>query len=146
MSSNYFDDVGAFHVKFNLPVSPESSLAIYRPTGYLSETEFNFRTAFLFEELKEWIEAYGEQNVVKMADALVDLVWVALGTAHYLGIPFDSLWHEVKRANMEKRPWQEGDPIKPRNVQGFEVVKPEGWKPPDIEGIIERFRAVYGFR
>lgn len=146
--SNYFDDVALFHVSFQLPVSVESvppSHPLTRAPGIPTSQEVDFRTAFLFEEISEFVRGYGERDLSKMSDALVDIVWVALGTAHYLGIPFDALWKEVRRANMEKRPWQEGDQIKPRNTMGLEVTKPEGWKPPNIAGVIKNFRKAYGF-
>lgn len=126
-----FDDVGEFHEKMNLPTSS------IREPQFVSEGEFNFRTAFLFEEKRELIEGFAERDLAKVADALADLVWVALGTAHYFGIPFNEVWEEVRRANMAKRPWQEGDPLKPRNVVGLEVVKPLGWRPPDIDACLQ---------
>ena len=142
---NYFVDVGNFHVKFDLPVSAETHSASKsaRNPQVLSKQEFHYRDAFLHEEHREFIEGYAEKNLAKMADALADIVWIALGTAHYLGIPFDAVWQEVKRANMEKRPWAEGDPVKPRNVVGMEVVKPQGWKPPAVEDTIQAFTAIY---
>lgn len=146
---NYFDDVAEFHDRFQLPISAESAPITHplvRSPQVLSESEFNYRDSFLHEEHREFIEGYAEEDLGKMADALVDLVWVALGTAHYLGIPFDALWREVKLANMEKRPWQDGDPIKPRNALGLEVVKPEGWTPPRIHRIIRAFAVANGFR
>lgn len=146
---NYFDDVAAFHDKMGLPVSAESTEPGYgnvRPPQIIDLKEFNYRLAFLFEEIAELIMSHSQENLAKSADALVDIVWVALGTAHYFGIPFDALWREVQRANMEKRPWQEGDPLKPRNAAGLEVVKPEGWRPPDIDGVIRDFQAAHGFR
>lgn len=143
--SNYFDDVGRFHGQFDLPVSHETwAKTGTRLPGVISTTEFNFRIAFLFEELKELIEGNEAGDLGRVADALVDLVWVALGTAHYCGLPFDALWKEVQRANMEKRPWREGDPIKPRNAQGLEIVKPDGWVPPDIEGVLTDFQHKLG--
>lgn len=143
---NYFDDVGRFHGKFDLPVSHETwAKTGTRPPGILSKQEMDYRTAFMFEEIHEWIVAYGEKDFVKMADALIDLTWVVLGTAHYLGIPFHALWLEVQRANMEKRPWREGDPLKPRNTQGLEIVKPEGWRPPDIRGVLRDFNLAMQF-
>lgn len=145
---NYFDDVGEFHGRFNLPISAESvqpTHPLIRGPQIPLKNEVDFRTAFMLEEISEFIQGYGARDMAKMADALVDLAWVTLGTAHYMGIPFDSLWREVKRANMEKRPWKEGDPIKPRNTTGLEIVKPDGWRPPDIHGVIQEFRKATGF-
>lgn len=145
---NYFDDVAEFHVSMGLPVSAESMVPteISQTPTPIEFSAFNYRLAFLFEEIRELIEGNVKQDLAKVADALVDIVWVALGTAHYAGIPFDALWEEVKRANMEKRPWKEGDPIKPRNALGLEVVKPDGWRPPDIDGVLRKFRETFGWR
>ena len=145
--SNFFDDVGRFHGKFNLPVSHET----WRRTGtskpgLISKRDFDFRVNFMHEEIRELIEGNAQGNLTQIADALVDLVYVALGTAHYFGLPFQALWDEVHRANMEKQPWKEGDPVKPRNASGLEVVKPEGWLPPDIEGVIRDFRDYHGMK
>lgn len=146
---NYFDDVADFHAKMGLPVSAESTHPAYpgiRPPGILSPKEFEYRWMFLHEELLELVKGFEKGDLAGFGDALVDIVYVVLGTAHYAGIPFNALWQEVQRANMEKRPWKEGDPIKPRNTTGLEVVKPEGWKPPDISGILRQFRQAYGFK
>lgn len=142
---NYFDDVGVFHAKFNLPVSEESAMVTTQvnndPPRILTKREFEFRTAFLYEEQREFTEAHAMGDLARCADALADIVWVALGTAHLMGLPFDAVWNEVKRANYAKRPWSDGDPVKPRNVVGLEIVKPEGWQPPDIEQALETFMA-----
>ncbi len=145
---NYFDDVAEFHQKMGLPVSAESvtPVEISQTPGVLSSKEFDYRLAFLFEEIAELVKAFERGDLSQFSDALVDIVYVTLGTAHYAGIPFNALWQEVQRANMEKRPWREGDPIKPRNTTGLEVVKPEGWRPPDIDGVIRDFRKAFGFR
>lgn len=142
--SDYFSDVADFHVKFELPVSIESRSSTFPKIRYpnlLSESEFNYRISFLFEEIRELIEGQGERNLAKVADSIVDAVYVLLGTAHYMGLPFDTLWEAVHRANMTKRPWREGDPIKPRNVQGLEIVKPEGWVGPNIQRILDIYSA-----
>lgn len=132
----YFSDVGAFHAKMGLPVAGSAE-----PRA-LSYSEFKYRRDFLIEELMEFMEAYYDRDVAQMGDALVDLVYVALGTAHYMGLPFEELWAEVQRANMAKRRWQEGDAVKPRaaGVPGLDVIKPPGWVGPDVEGVIARFR------
>lgn len=146
---SYFDDVGKFHVKMGLPVAllaeggrtpVDGRLPVEVQPQLLERVVLDFRTDFLFEELREWIEANAEGDLARAADALVDLVYVALGTAHFMGLPFNALWNEVQRANLEKRPWREGDPIKPRNSVGaLDIVKPEGWRPPDVEGVLGRF-------
>jgi predicted HAD superfamily Cof-like phosphohydrolase len=137
-----FADVGDFHQKMGLPV------AGHMLPRQLTNEEFDYRRDFMLEELTEFTDAFAENDGPGMADALVDLVYVALGTAHYMGLPFDELWDEVQRANMAKRRWREGDPVKPRaaGAPGLDVVKPEGWVGPDIAGVLGRFRERVGGR
>lgn len=132
---SYFEHVGEFHERMGLPVAGRSVPCLMR------HGDFRYRVAFLMEEMRELIEAHASGDVAGAADALADLVWVACGTAHYMGVPLDLVWCEIRRANMEKRPWQEGDPVKPRNVGHVEgeVVKPPGWRPPDVHGVLADF-------
>ncbi len=129
-----FQDVAMFHEKFGLPVAEAEGGS--QPCALPSKELIRYRIAFLYEELTELTEACDRNDIVEVADALADIIWVALGTAHYFGIPFDQVWHEVRRSNMEKRRWQDGDPVKPRAAHladmGPEIVKPEGWRRPDI--------------
>lgn len=131
---------------FGLPVA--RSAAGGQKPELLSVELYAYRLKFMKEELAEFMTADGEKDLAGMADALVDLVWVALGTAHYLGIPFDHVWEEVRRANMAKRRWRDGDPVKPRaehlKNMGPEIVKPLGWQPPDIDAVLDREASFYG--
>jgi predicted HAD superfamily Cof-like phosphohydrolase len=122
-----FEDVGEFHRQMGLPHQELGQVP-----RFMESRELDFRLSFLHEELTEFIEAHARGNLSGCADALADLIWVAYGTAHHMKIPLDEVWAEVRRANMEKRRWQEGDPVKPRNYTEIEVVKPTGWKAPDI--------------
>ena len=125
---SYFEDVLSFHAKFNLPRGGS-------PRTFDEET-FNFRLEFLHEELDEFHKAFAEGNLPGMADALVDLVYVALGTAAMMGIPFDECWREVQAANMRKVRANGADDERSKRKNSLDVVKPEGWKPPDIAGVL----------
>lgn len=126
--SNNFEDVKAFHEKFGVPIGDEPHI--------LDLDAFEFRLKFLREETDEFEDAFMEGDLAGMADALVDLVYVTLGTAAWMGLPWQKLWDEVQRANMDKVSAAEsGDPDA---RHGFDVRKPEGWRPPDIEGVLER--------
>jgi predicted HAD superfamily Cof-like phosphohydrolase len=118
--SNY-EDVHAFHLKFDLPPPVTPRL--------LDEETFEFRRRFLEEELTELVEAQLEGDMVKAADALVDLVYVALGTAVMMGLPWQELWDNVQRANMAKVRAQSADESKRGST--LDVVKPPGWNAPD---------------
>jgi predicted HAD superfamily Cof-like phosphohydrolase len=125
----FFDDVGRFHRKFDLPVA---GLATCVPMTKENEA---YRIRFLQEELDEFKDACAAGDLPEMVDALVDLAWVAMGTAHYLGAPFNEAWAEVVRANLEKIRVA-NDPNKPYRAPGA-VVKPQGWAPPRIGEVID---------
>ena len=131
-NNSNFDDVGAFHQRFELPNSNDG--VEKRPLDF---TTFDFRRRFMQEEVDEFVEAWEDGDEAGQADALIDLVYVAMGTAHLMGLPWQALWDEVQRANMTKqRASADGSDSKRGNA--LDVVKPPGWTPPDIEGILER--------
>jgi predicted HAD superfamily Cof-like phosphohydrolase len=70
-----------------------------------------------------------------MADALVDIVYVAMGTAYMMGLPWQQLWDEVQRSNMDKVRASDASQSKRKN--SLDVVKPQGWVGPDLKRIIE---------
>jgi len=99
----------------------------------------NFRTAFLMEELAEYTNAITKKDAAGALDALVDIVYIALGTAWLFNLPFEKAWTEVQKANMSK--------IRAKDKTGkrgtkFDVVKPKDWKAPNIEKIIEEEREI----
>ena len=116
-----FEDVQAFHEKFQVPRALSPRL--------LDPVTFEFRNKFLQEELDEFVEGFVERDLHKMGDALVDLVYVALGTADIMGLPWDKLWDEVQRANMAKE--RATRPEDSKRGSTLDVIKPPGWTPPD---------------
>lgn len=134
---SYFDDVGEFHARFELP-----TVGTVAPT-LLDDDTLQFRLKFLHEELIELTLAHGRGDLAGFLDGLVDLVYVAAGTAHFAGLPFDAAWAEVQRANMAKeRVLAANDPRSTRKSK-YDVVKPVGWTPPNIEAIIDRHRRLW---
>lgn len=127
----YFDDVGNFHRKFGLP-----RFGDVEPPQLLEPDVQVFRQRFMDEELEEFYIACEMRDLPKAADALVDLVYVALGTAHMLRIPFDECWDAVQRANMAKERAKSADDERSTRKHRFDVVKPEGWESPNIASII----------
>lgn len=131
-----FKDVGEFHTKFGLPVSDGIAQEI-------SMELRDFRLRFLLEELAELADGYGlelewklherggKQDLPKIADSLIDLSYVTLGTGHYHHFPWGLLFTEVQRANLSKeRAASDGSD----SVRGssFDVVKPMTWRGPAI--------------
>lgn len=102
---------------------------------HIKDEDAAHRLKALQEELDELAEAYALRDLPKISDALVDLVIFALGTAVLHDLPWNDLFDEVMRANNNKTP---GNPGKNRNVLNgpVDLIKPDGWKPPDIEGVL----------
>lgn len=126
-----YEDVRKFHLKFGLPTVDDGN----RP-GFPDRATAVFRLAFLAEELTEMREAIEEKDLAGVADAIVDLVYVALGTAHFFHLPFDELWREVHRANMQKERAESASDSKRGTT--LDVVKPEGWVGPQIQDVLDR--------
>lgn len=158
-----FEAVGDFHRKF--------LLEHYKPGSvprHISREMAEFRLRFLAEELNELIAAYEQKDLAGIADALVDLTYIALGTAHLHGLPWEALFAEVQAANMKKERCEidhtymsaQFGLASPDYVNGCyyrdkdgvhcglspfkhskrgsinDVLKPKGWTPPDIEGVL----------
>jgi len=125
-------DIDNFHKKYGF----EKNEKINIPNN--SEL-INFRTAFLMEELAEYTNAITKKDAAGALDALVDIVYIALGTAWLFNLPFEKAWNEVQKANMNK--------IRAKDKTGkrgtkFDVIKPKDWKAPNIEKIIEEEREI----
>jgi hypothetical protein len=119
-SPSMFEDVSYFHWEV-LSVVPPSS-----PT-LISQDFVLERGRFLQEELDEYLTDGLSGNIVGVADALADIIYVALGTAYQMGLPFDEIWKAVQRANVRKRPG-----ITKRG-NAIDAIKPEGWVGPETE-------------
>jgi len=109
-----------FHEKFGVPVAKHPM--------QLTAEDFHFRYAFMHEELEEFAEAWGASNLVKQADALIDLAYVVFGTAAMMGLPWEKLFDAVHEANMKKRKTLVDEP---GSRHKFDVRKPEGWVGPE---------------
>lgn len=136
-----FDDVGDFHRKFDLPsVPPGGGGAEPSYVDAFDEDLYQFRLKFLKEEIRELEQAWKAGDLAGVADALLDLTYVAKGTAHLLGLPWQELWDEVQRANMSKIRASTADESARATGRGHasDVLKPPDFVPPDIAGILER--------
>jgi hypothetical protein len=94
------------------------------------------RVQMMIEELREFAEAVRDGDLEKQADSLVDLDYFLLGTAAMMGLPYDALFAEVHRANMGKVLCASAE--ESARLNKLDCKKPEGWRPPDIAGVLER--------
>lgn len=83
------------------------------------------------EEFDETLTAFFRGDTIEVADGIADLVWVLMGLASSVGIPFDQVWDEVKASNMSKV--VDGKLIKREDGK---VMKPEGYFRPDINAVL----------
>jgi Phosphoribosyl-ATP pyrophosphohydrolase len=97
---------------------------------HLTKRKLDERVVCMQEELDEFKDACKLQDLPGQADALVDLVYFALGTANMLGLPWQELWNDVHEANMRKVAG-----ITKRGHK-FDCIKPEGWVGPITSKIL----------
>ena len=128
MGDSEVRDVAEFMLKFG-----HARPHWLRKPGHVTKAKLLERLAMMREELREFEDAVESQSLPDLADALVDLVYFAKGTANLMGLPWQSLWDEVHKANMAKE--------RGTTKRGFKVdaVKPEGWQPPDLLRILHIF-------
>jgi len=127
-----FRSVGEFHEKFGLPVTRWD-----RSPHIIDDEAFGFRFRFLQEEMEELRYSHEKLDLAGIADALADLAYVVMGTAHMYGIPLDDVFRVVHEANMKKK--RAESPGESKRGSILDVVKPEGWEPPDVESVLGRY-------
>lgn len=118
-------DIREFHEKFGLEYNGFPRL--------LPSDLSDFRQTFIREELTEYFNADMDGDKVGCLDALVDLVYVALGTAYLHGFDFEEAWRRVHEANMKKV--RADSPEASKRGSSYDVVKPIGWTPPDLSDL-----------
>lgn len=98
----------------------------------LGEKRASERYKFMLEEIDEFKDA---ETITDQADAMIDLIYFALGTMVEMGIEPDELFQVVQDANMAKI-WPDG---KVHLNDDSKVIKPEGWEDPypKLEAIIK---------
>ena len=92
----------------------------------------NLRIKLIDEELKEFREAIKNKDIVEVADALTDILYVTYGAGHAFGIDLDKCFHEVQNSNMSKLD-DNGSPI--YNKDGKVMKGPKYFKP-DLKKIL----------
>ncbi len=99
----------------------------------------NLYTNLIREEYQEFLDAEADKDLVEIADACIDLIYVCLGKLLSHGIPPEIIWNEVHATNMAKVDSKTGKVV--RNPETGKIMKPEGWKPPNIKLVLLRWKA-----
>lgn len=74
-----------------------------------------------------------ETHLADTAKEIVDVIYVAIGTALSMGIPLEKVWAEVHQSNMAKVDPTTG---KVRRREDGKVLKPEGWQKPNVKKVM----------
>ena len=113
-----FDKVGTFMKTFGQEVKTKPSFS----TDKINK----LRLDLIKEELSELTEAMNNKDLLEVADALTDILYVTYGAGHAFGINLDKCFEEVQNSNMSKLD-ENGKPI--YNEHGKVMKGPKYFKP-----------------
>ena len=113
-----FNKVGTFMKTFGQEVKTKPSFS----TDKINK----LRIGLIKEELQELTEAMDNKDLLEVADALTDILYVTYGAGHAFGIDLDKCFDEVQNSNMSKL-GENGEPI--YNESGKVMKGPNYFKP-----------------
>ncbi len=120
---DWYQDVLNFHKQIVLRNFPEQPCIPEKQLKLL-------HGKLIIEEISETLDAIDRDDIIELADGICDSIVVLLETAIIYGIDIRPIWDEVHRTNMAKKGGKlRGD---------GRLMKPEGWKPPDIKRLIKK--------
>ena len=123
------DHVRVFHEAFGIANAE-------RPTGAIGESDARLRHELMREENEEYLEAALRGDLVEVADALGDMLYILCGTLlkHGLQHRIAEVFEEIQRSNMSKLD-ADGKPI--YRADG-KVMKSDRYTRPDIAAVLSR--------
>ncbi|MCL2321556.1 MAG: hypothetical protein FWC47_05540 [Oscillospiraceae bacterium] len=113
--NNEWDKVKEFHEKFGHPKSEKPI--------FINAERARARYNWMLEEINEFLDA---SNIVDQVDAMIDLMYFALGTMVEIGVKPDKIFDIVHNANMAKL-WNDGLPHFDKDGK---TIKPSTWNDP----------------
>ena len=120
-----FEKVGSFMKTFGQDIKQSPSFS----TDKINE----LRVSLIKEEFDELIEAMNKKDLVEVADALTDILYVTYGAGHAFGINLDKCFEEVQNSNMSKLD-NSGKPV--YNDKG-KVMKGPNYFSPDLSKFVK---------
>ena len=121
-----FNKVGTFMKTFGQEVKMKPSFS--------SDKINKLRIDLIKEELQELTDAMNNKDLLEVADALTDILYVTYGAGHAFGINLDKCFDEVQKSNMSKL-GKDGKPI--YNEDGKVMKGPDYFKP-DLSKILKK--------
>ena len=113
-----FNKVGTFMKTFGQEIKTKPSFS--------SDKINKLRIDLIKEELEELQQAMKNNDLLEVADALTDILYVTYGAGHAFGIDLDKCFNEVQNSNMSKL-GENGEPI--YNESGKVMKGPNYFKP-----------------
>ena len=120
-----FEEVKHFMTTYGQEVKTKSE--------FPDEQIIKLRIDLIKEELNELTEAIEQRNIVEVADALTDILYVTYGAGHSFGINLDLCFGEVQRSNMSKL----NDDGKPIYNEHGKVMKGSNYTKPNLKQFIK---------
>ena len=120
-----FELAGDFMTAFGQEVLTEPTL----PSAHLAK----LRLELIREEFEELTVATNAMDIVEIADALTDILYVVYGAGHAFGIDLDECYHEVHRSNMSKL----GADGKPIYREDGKILKGPDYFHPNLKDILD---------
>ena len=119
--------VQEFHKAFGLGINST-------PTAQLTTEKVQLRYELMKEENEEYLEAAKSENLIEIADALGDMLYILCGTIieHGLQHKISEVFEEIQRSNMSKL----GEDGKPVYRDDGKVLKGPGYFQPDLKRIL----------
>lgn len=126
---NKIGAVQQFHESFKLGIKHE-------PTADLGEAKNKLRYNLMAEENDEYLEAAQDGDLVEVADALGDMLYILCGTIleHGMQYKIEEVFNEIQRSNMSKL----GADGKPIYREDGKVMKGPSYFKPNIKEILDK--------
>jgi predicted HAD superfamily Cof-like phosphohydrolase len=119
-----FEKVENFMLAFGQEVKVQPELADFNTA--------ELRFELIAEEVQELSTAIDNDDIVEIADALTDILYVVYGAGHAYGIDLDDCFNEVHSSNMSKL----GEGGKPIYREDGKVLKGPDYFPPNLEKVM----------
>jgi predicted HAD superfamily Cof-like phosphohydrolase len=92
----------------------------------------DLRVELIDEELRELKQGLANNDLIEVADALTDLLYVVYGAGHSFGIDLDECFKEVHRSNLSKL----GDDGRPIKREDGKILKGPNYSPPNLLNVL----------
>jgi predicted HAD superfamily Cof-like phosphohydrolase len=102
--------------------------------GELNQAQYDLYLNLMKEEWDELQVALNANDRVEQLDALLDFIVVTIGAIHSAGFDAEGGWKEVMGTNLAKIDKETG---KVRKREDGKVLKPLGWKPPELAPFVK---------